>query len=167
MHPEETKFSDTLVGDVYEQVVKRPATVTMEAKIVDVIDGMIANPLSRKVYVVDGKGKLRGMINTDTVLRLIGYRTGVRQAGALSFYRFLRDMMKEDISSLITPTRAVTAQDRLTDALRIMVQDHVNDLPVIDEGGSLIGELVSLELFLKGKELFDKEVEPSETMGSP
>lgn len=167
MHSEDNKFSDTLVGDVSELVVKRPTTVTMNAKIGEVIDGMISNPLSRKVYVVDEKGKLRGMVNTETILRLIGYRTGIRETGALSFYRFLRDMLKEDVASLLSTVHSVTTDSRLIDALKIMVQDHVNDLPVVDGEGTLIGELVSLELFIKGKELFDQEAGPHEPMGRP
>jgi len=97
---EDKTFRDTLVGDVYELIVKSPMTIARDAKISKVIDGMLANPVSRKVYVIDEGGKLLGMVNTDTILRLIGYRTGVRETGALSFYRFLRDMLKEDITDL-------------------------------------------------------------------
>lgn len=148
------KFSETLVGDVFDLIVKRPTTVTVDDTVNDVIGGMLGNLVSRKVYVVDKQGKLLGMVNTDTVLRLIGYRTGVRELGALSFYRFLRDMFKEKVGTLMSSTRSVTKNDDLKKALDIMIKDHVNDLPVVDADGRIIGELVSLELFLKGRELF-------------
>jgi CBS domain-containing protein len=153
----EKKFSETLVGDVYELIVRTPTSVREDAQVREVIDGMLSNPLSRKVYVVDGQGKLKGIITTETILRLIGYRTGVRQTGATSFYRFLRDMFKEDVIRLMTSTRSVTREDKLTTAMDIMLRDHVNDLPVVDADGRLVGELISLELFLKGKELFERE----------
>jgi CBS domain-containing protein len=153
----EKKFSETLVGDVYELIVRTPTSVREDAQVREVIDGMLSNPLSRKVYVVDGQGKLKGIITTETILRLIGYRTGVRQTGAASFYRFLRDMFKEDVIRLMTSTRSVTREDKLTTAMDIMLRDHVNDLPVVDADGRLVGELISLELFLKGKELFERE----------
>jgi hypothetical protein len=38
-----------------------------------------------------------------------------------------------------------------------MIREHVNDLPVVDADGRLVGELVSLELFLKGKDLFNRD----------
>lgn len=167
MRMEDKTFRDTLVGDVYELIVKSPMTIARDAKISKVIDGMLANPVSRKVYVIDEGGKLLGMVNTDTILRLIGYRTGVRETGALSFYRFLRDMLKEDITDLVTPTRSVTKDARVVDALEIMIKEHVNDLPVVDAEGRLIGELVSLELFLKGRELFKEEANKNESPGSP
>jgi CBS domain-containing protein len=153
----EKKFIETLVGDVYEQIVKKPSVVRRDSKIKEVIESMLQNPLSRKVYVVDADGKLLGMVNTETVLRLIGYRVGVRELGGLSFYRFMRDMFKEEVSTLIAPTRSVTRDTKLTEALDTMIREHVNDLPVVDADGRLIGELVSLELFLKGKELFNKD----------
>jgi CBS domain-containing protein len=151
------RFSETLVNDVFDLIVKGATTVSVEDTMSDVIEGMLGNPVSRKVYVVDRQGKLLGMVNTDTVLRLIGYRTGVRELGAMSFYRFLRDMFKEKVSTLMSPTRAVTKENSLKDALDIMIRDHVNDLPVVDAEGRIIGELVSLELFLKGRELFAKD----------
>jgi len=151
------KFSETLVGDVYELIVRTPTTVREGAMISEVIDGMLSNPVSRKVYVVDSTGKLLGIVSTETILRLIGYRTGIRQQGATSFYRFLRDMFKEDVKKLMTSTRSVTREDKLTSAMEIIMRDHVNDLPVVDDKGKLVGELISLELFVKGKELFDKQ----------
>jgi CBS domain-containing protein len=151
------KFIETVVGDVYESIVKGPSTVKKDSKVNEVIESMLQNPLSRKVYVVDADGKLLGMVNTETVLRLIGYRVGVREYGGLSFYRFLRDMFKESVGGLVSPTRSVTRDTKLTEALDIMIQEHVNDLPVVEPDGRLIGELVSLELFLKGKDLFNKE----------
>ncbi len=159
MAEKDKRFSETLVGDVFDQIIKRPTTVTVEDTINEVIEGMLNNPVSRKVYVVDKQGKLLGMVNTDTVLRLIGYRTGVRDPGAISFYRLLRDMFKEKVGTLMSPTRSVTKEDDLKKALEIMIKDHVNDLPVVDAEGRIIGELVSLELFLKGRELFIRDAQ--------
>ena len=51
----------------------------------------------------------------------------------------------------------VCKDTKLTTALDIMVNEHLNDLPVVDENGVLIGELNSLELFEEGKILFDAE----------
>jgi len=157
MSGSEKKLIDTLVGDVYDLVVEEPSRIKKDGQIKDVIEMMLQNPVSRKVYVVDDDGKLVGMVNTETVLRLIGYRVGVRELGVMSFYRFMRDMFKEEVSTLFSPTRSVTRETKLTEALSIMVQDHVNDLPVVDPDGILIGELVSLEMFLKGKDLFGRE----------
>ena len=157
MSGNDKKFIDTLVGDVFETVVKSPSTVRRDGSIKQVIEAMLQNPVSRKVYVVDEQGMLLGVVRTETVLRLVGYRVGVRQLGGLSLLRFFRDMFKEEVSSLIERTPSVTKDTKLTWALDLMLREHLNDLPVVDADGKLVGELVSLELFLKGKDLFDRD----------
>jgi len=149
------KFSDVLVCDVYDKIVLKPSQLRKDAKINDAIEQMIANPLSRKVYVVDDDGKYVGTVSTETILRLIGYRVGVRDGGGISFYRSLRDMFKEDVKSIMVKGRAVTKTDTLTYAMTIMMEDHLNDLPVVDAENHLVGELVSLELFLEGRRVFE------------
>lgn len=154
---QEKRFSELLVSDISEKIVLKASQVPQDAKIRDVIERMIANPLSRKVYVVDGGGKYLGTVNTETILRLLGYRVGVRSEGGLSLIRFLRDAFKEDVSRIMVKGQTVKLTSKLTDALEIMLREHLNDLPVVDEEGRLVGELVSLELFLEGRTLFEGE----------
>jgi len=148
-------FSDTKVGDVAGLVVKVPMKVQKSAKIRDAIELMLKNPVSRKVYVIDVEGNLVGAVTTEKILKLIGYRVGVQENRSMEFYRFLRDTLKENVEEAVVLVKAVKKDTKLTEALRIMIEYHVNDLPVVDDDYKLIGELSSLELFAKGKELFD------------
>ncbi|MBC7108176.1 MAG: CBS domain-containing protein [Methanomassiliicoccales archaeon] len=152
------RFTETIVGDVYDLIVKRPSTVKSSAKIRDAIEEMLQNPVSRKVYVVDDDGKLIGTVTTETILRLLGYRVGVRESGAISFYRFLRDALKEDVMSVMQKSTAVKKETKLTEVLQLMIENHLNDLPVIDDQGRLIGEVISLELFIIGKGVFEGSI---------
>jgi CBS domain-containing protein len=154
----ETKksFSDFLVEDVYELMVKDPATVKAGSKIHDVFDMFLQNPISRKVYVVDDEGKLMGAVTTETLLRLLGYRVGVREFANLSLWKLVRDMLKEGVDGVLEKVPPVKKTDKLTNALQIMVDRHFTDLPVIDEHGVLIGELNSFEIFTKGRAMFEE-----------
>ncbi|QLH74651.1 MAG: CBS domain-containing protein [Methanomassiliicoccales archaeon] len=154
------KFSELLVADVYDKLVLKASQVKSGAMIYDAIEQMISN-MSRKAYVVDEEGRYLGTISTETILKLIGYRVGVRDSSSLSFYRFLRDIFKEDVNSIMAKGRTVTKETPLTKALKIMLDDHLNDLPVVDENNRLIGELVSLELFIEGKKVFMERDEGS------
>jgi CBS domain-containing protein len=151
------KFDEVLVGDVSDRIVKGASKIKLDGKIVEVIDLMTANPLSRKVYVVDDDGKYVGTVNTETILRLIGYRVGVRESGGTSFYRFLRDVLKEDVKDIMVKGKTVTTETKLTAALEIMLNEHLNDLPVVDQEGKLTGELISIELFLEGRRVFEEK----------
>ena len=127
----------------------------------EVVDQMLSNPLSRKVYVTDEGGKYLGTISTEIVLRLMGYRLGVRETGGLSFYRFLRDTLKEGADGVMVKGRTVTAETRVSEAMRMMIEDHLNDLPVVDKEGRLVGELVSQELFMEARRVFDPKDTPA------
>ncbi len=144
-----------LVDDVFEKFVLKPSQVGKGATIGMVIDQMLANPLSRKVYVTDAEGKYVGTVSTETVLRLMGYRLGVREYGGASFIRFLLDTLKESADDVMVKGRTVTREMKLSAALKMMIDDHLNDLPVVDSDGRLVGELASLELFLAGKKVFE------------
>lgn len=149
-------FIELLVRDAFEDAVKEASVVRRGTNLRDVIDKMLENPKSRKVYVVDETDKLIGTVTTETLLRLIGYRVGVRQTGALSFYKFLRDTLKEDVGGVMVDPIRITMDTKLVDALQMMLERHLNDLPVVDSEGRIIGELYSLELFAKARHLFSE-----------
>lgn len=149
-------FSDLLVSDVYDLVIKEPATVRTGSKIREVFDEYLKNPVSRKVYVVDEQGKLMGAVTTETLLRLLGYRVGIREFAGLSLWKMMRDLLKEGVDGVFIRVPTVKATDKVTKALQVMLDNHLNDIPVVDPDGKLIGELNSLELFHKGRELFDQ-----------
>ena len=111
----------------------------------------------RKVYVVDTERKILGVVDAETVLKLIGHRVGIERNAGISFLSFLKDTLKEDASDFMRNVRPVTKTTKLTVALQIMLDDHMADLPVVDENGQLIGELVSMEMLLKARSLFQRE----------
>lgn len=152
----EKTFSELVVGDVAAKLVQTASTVGPKASIREVIEKMAANPLSRKVYVVDEQGRYLGTVSTETILRLIGYRVGVRKDGGLSFVRFLKDALKEEARHIMVKGTTVTRETKLVAALDVMVNEHLNDLPVVDADGVLVGEMASLELLEEGKILFDE-----------
>lgn len=149
-------FSDLLVSDVYELVVKEPSTVRTGSKIREVFDQYIKSPTSRSVYVVDDEGKLLGAVNTETLLRLLGYRVGIREFAGLSLWKLMRDMLKEGVDGIFVKVPSVKQTDKVTRALQLMLDHHLNDVPVVDSEGKLIGELNSLEIFHKGRALFEE-----------
>lgn len=152
---ENKAFDELLVGDVFRSMVVKPSVLGVDATIKEVINEMLENPIARKVYIVDGEGKLMGTVTTETVLRLIGYRVGVRETGVLPFIRFLRDVLKEKAADVMTESICVRHTTPLEEAFSKMLEHHLNDLPVVDDEGMLIGELNTLQLFSMARSLFE------------
>ena len=151
----EKDFKDLLVGDVYNLLVTKPAVAKKGSKLREALDALVDRPITRKVYIVDKENKLVGTITIETLLRQVGYRTGARKEGLTSFFKFLGEIFKEDVDDFMNKTPiTVTKEDALVDATKLMVENHLNDLPVIDGEGHLVGELNSLEIIKEAKKFF-------------
>ncbi len=149
-------FADLRVADVENLVVSGPAKVQKSARIGEIIDKMLACPACRTVYVIDVEGNLVGAVTQEKVLELIGFRVGVRENSSIGFFHLLRDTLKESAEQIVVKSKAVKRETKLSEALRLMVENRVTELPIVDDDYKLIGELNSLEMFAKGKALFEK-----------
>lgn len=156
MRMSEIDIRDLKVEDVYEIMVGKPAILREDAQLKDAVEAITQDLISRKVYIVDAEGILIGMISIETLLRHVGYRVGVREVGVISFFKFLGGVFKENVTEIMEKKPVtVTNNHKVLDALRLMVEHHLNDLPVIDDEGKIIGELNSLEILKQTKEIFD------------
>jgi len=148
---------EELVGEVYDKIVTTPAKVSRGQTIKDAAEAILKVPVTRKVYVVDSTGKLEGVIKLETILRHIGYRMGVRESGISSYFKMLSEVLKEKVEDIMEKPITVTKNDTIARATKLMVENHINDLPVIDENGILLGELNSMEILSVSIKLFEEK----------
>lgn len=143
-------IKDLRVGDIYQLIVGKPATINMKQNLKDAVESMIHSTRSQKIYVVNDKNQLVGTVTLETILRQIGYIYGVRKPGVMSFFQFLREILMETVTEFMekNPVK-VTKDDKILDALKLMVTYHLNDLPVVDENNIIIGELNGVEILTK------------------
>jgi CBS domain-containing protein len=146
---------DLRVGDVHEKMIGKPAMVPEDALLKDVVEAITLNMISRKVYVVDSEGHLKGAVTIETLLRHVGYKVGVRETGVISFFKFLTGIFKENVADIMETPVTVTEAHKVLEALRLMEEHHLNDLPVVDDENKLVGELNSLEILVYAKKLFE------------
>jgi CBS domain-containing protein len=149
-------IDELLVEDVYDSLVSKPPVVKKGCKLKDAIDVLIKRPISRKVYVTDRKGILLGTVTVTTLLRQAGYRMRVRKPGVISFFKFLSEIFKENVEEFMEPPVCITKKDRLVDVTKFMVENRLNDLPVVDEKNKLIGELNSIEILIESRKIWEE-----------
>ena len=143
------------IGDVYGEIVTRPSTIPEGAQLRDAVSAILSSQTTRKAYVVDAKGRLKGVVGIETLMRLVGYRIGARAPGVVSFFRFVRDMQTEAVAQFMDPPRAVTRDTKIVDLVRLVVEQHLNDFPVVDDAGVLTGEVNTQHLLTATRALFD------------
>ncbi len=141
-------INDIRVSDVVAEVAKtvKPATVSIEASMKDAVEAIIEDSETRKVYVVDGDRKLKGTITLETLLRHAGYRLGVRSTGVTSFLRMLAEISDDKVTEVMGKPIKVLHNEMLVNVTKLMVEHHLNDLPIVDDDNVLVGELDGLDI---------------------
>jgi CBS domain-containing protein len=155
---DEKPIGDIRVSDVLKDVGKlmKPAVVSTSATLRDAVDAIIEDSDTRKVYVVDAEGKIVGTITLETLLRQAGYRFGVRTPGMTSLLRMLAEMAKDKVTEVMAKPVKVFDDELLTNVTRLMVEHHLNDLPVVDRDGKIVGELNGLDILKAARKFWEK-----------
>ena len=141
-------ISDIRVSEVMAEVGKtvKPATVSTEASLKNAVEAIVEDSDTRKVYVVDDEGRLMGTITLETLLRLAGYRLGVRSTGVTSLLRMLAEISDDKVTEVMGKPIKVLHNEMLVNVTKLMVEHHLNDLPVVDDNNVLVGELNGLDI---------------------
>ena len=140
-----TSMNRLQVKDLTWDMPPEGMTVSPDASLDDLLDMLDDAQGMRQVYVVDGDGRLCGSISTLSLLArsfplvtqsgAASERLGVRGAWPAK----VRELMK------LRPLH-VTAETRLSDAVRLMLRERVSELPVVDGRMRLLGEIGTRDL---------------------
>jgi len=150
------ELSFRFVRDAYRLVVTNPIVVTKGMGLHDVVDRVLADPRTRSAYVVDDKRKLIGMIGLTEMLAAIQGSLSLFEKGR-QHPRSKRIPLPFSVEEYMVKPVTVTEDDRLLTALEKMMKHGLEDLPVIDEHNTLIGELNGFEILLLGSEVMRRQ----------
>ena len=151
------------VGDLFEKIVTEAATIPEKAVLRDAVEAIIARETTRKAYVVDNEGKLKGSITMETLMRHLSYRLGARPPGVISFFKFIGGIASDKVTDFMAKPHPITRHTTIVDVVRKVMEERLNYFPVIDEDGKLLGELNSLTLLKVTRTAFKRSKEGNDT----
>ncbi len=99
------------------------------------------------------------MLTMETLMRHMSYRLGARPAGVISFFRFVREMESDRVVDFMRQPHSVTKETNILHVVRMVVEQHLNDFPIVDSEGRLLGELNTLNLLKRMRSVFPKQAE--------
>jgi CBS-domain-containing membrane protein len=145
-------IKDIRVADVLADVPKvaEAATVLKTATLRQAVEAMVKDSETRKVYVLDEEHRLVGTITLETLMRHTGYLLGVRKTGVTSFLRMLGEISDDKVTDVMNKPVKVSSNELLINVTKMMVENHLNDLPVVDDAGKLVAELNGLDILKSG-----------------
>ncbi|OAA31278.1 hypothetical protein AT15_07215 [Kosmotoga arenicorallina S304] len=127
--------------------------ITIEAPVVRenddlnyLITTLVKNPIARTLYVVDNSGKLVGVIPVLYLLKICGYvNYGIIQPGIFLAKNVFILTGKKAKDIMLDPI-TVTEETSVSEAIKLMLQFEVQEIPVVDENQNVIGDLNSIEI---------------------
>ncbi len=150
------ELSFRYVRDAYRLVVPKPIIVTKDLGLHEVVNRVLADPRTRSAYVVDEDGKPIGTIGLAQMLTAIQGSLSLFEKGR-QLGRGRRTPLPFSVKEYMVRPVTVTEDDKLLSALEKMMKHGLEDLPVVDENGTLIGELNGFEILLLGSEIMSRQ----------
>jgi CBS domain-containing protein len=140
-----------LVRDAYQLIVSNPCSVLIGASLILALERNLEDPRTKSVYVVDERRILRGVIPLQIFLKTVQKHSLPTLMISEVVENTDRELRKTVEEVMIKPI-SVRPEEKLTVALKRMIVHNLEDLPVVDSRGRLIGELNGLEILTMFKE---------------
>lgn len=152
------KVKTETVQDAFKLIVQEPTHVNVGAKVYELIDLLLEDPRKRNVFVVDDNKVLKGMVTLKEILKIIGIHARLKKCSEECLKDYVQSLLNEDVSSIMKcHFVSVSVEHRLTDVVREMEEHQLEDLPVIDAEGKLIGVLNGLEILAIARKMYKKK----------
>lgn len=138
------KIRSIPVKEIKDLVVSEPTTVRDDDTIEAVLDRMIEDPKTRSIYVLNAEDQVIGSIRMNSVAEYIfpyeafWVRDNHYAYWSIFFKRSAKDFMVEDFKYVYDHTP-------VADMVRIMKQEELHEVPVVDRDMHILGEVNILE----------------------
>lgn len=135
------------VSDVWGLVVKNPSTIGPDAPLVELLEKMVEDTRTRHVYVVDEQRCLVGVVRMTTVTeQLFPLQALGAEMSESHLFRHV-NLGGETVREIMNKKpRTVRADTGLHELARVLIEEKITELPVIDEANSLIGQVNMYEI---------------------
>ena len=144
----EKRLSEAKVKDIMYAIVKDPTVVSENESISDVLKKILKDARSRHAYIVDDSGKLIGSLRINNIIAYLFpslvFTDEISAFPVSTFVEYtnakaVKDIMNNDPSYVYKDTT-------LKEMVKIMIEEKINELPVVDKNLKVIGEVNIMEL---------------------
>lgn len=138
----ETLLSTIPVCEVRGLLIENPLVINAEASVDALLAKMIEDPRTRHVYVVNDEGVLIGSVRMHRIVERFFPFTMVLERGQDSLCVPALPFAADKVSEIMKSEPFYVHEDTaLTDVARILMREHINELPVVDWSMRLIGQI--------------------------
>ncbi|MCG8569514.1 MAG: CBS domain-containing protein [Spirochaetes bacterium] len=142
------------VGDIKDFIVKSVSMITADKSIDQLLTKMTEDLRTRHVYVIDEKKRLIGSVRLNDVLEFLFPYTAIQPTES-PLYKAKQAYEVSIVKDIMNPTPYYVYEDTyISDMVKIMEREKINELPVVNKNREVVGEIILLEVieyYLKEK----------------
>ena len=130
-----------LVGEACRSFTPQTETASLDSSIEELVEAVARDRGTRYLHIVDKDGRLLGIVGVRELMRVMGSQhinRNIRVALAYARAQTARDIMQQPVS--------VRKDDTVEKALEVAVKSWLEDLPVTDAEGRVVGYLDCFEI---------------------
>lgn len=130
------------VEDIYHLLVENPATVHAATSLLDVLREMTKDLRTRQVYVIDDEGRLLGEVRMNSVVEYLFPYDAILEHNESLYVAYVPKIVARTAADLmLTPSVRVTAETKLGEMAGTLMEEGINELPVVDADERLVGQV--------------------------
>jgi CBS domain-containing protein len=150
------EFSEELVRDAHSLIVNDPAHVELGSKVYAAVNEILRDPRTETVYIVDEQDHLKGIITVSDLLKVSSIQVGAyKRKKFMNIFNYMSLLYSETVEDIMRKPISIRGDQKLINALQLMEEHKLSDLPVVDKNNRLIGELNGLEILTVIKDKID------------
>ena len=144
------------IKDVRHILVESPTTVKATDDIQTLIVKINEDLRTRHVYVVNDAGKLLGSVRMNSIVKyLFPYSGKMITSGITLGPDVLFNFLACDVADIMKKDPFYVKDDTtLEDCAKIMIEEGINELPVVDEQMNLLGQVNVYEMIEEYKAVY-------------
>jgi len=144
----EDSLANVKVRDIKQLIIQNPSVLDENSSLEDLLKEIIKDTRSRHVYIINKQNKLVGSVRLNNTIQYMFPATSLLQESeTLQIGSYMMYSSAKTIKDIMTTNPNYVFKDTsLSEMIKIMIREKVNELPVINKDHQIIGEVNFLEV---------------------
>jgi CBS domain-containing protein len=144
----EDKLASVKVKDVKQLIVANPSILMENSSLNELLKEIIKDSRSRHVYIINKKNKLIGSVRLNNTIQYMFPSIALLQGSdTLQVGTYMMFSSAKTVKDIMTTNPSYVFEDTaLSEMIKILIREKVNELPVVDKELHVIGEVNFLEV---------------------
>jgi CBS domain-containing protein len=139
------KIKQKCVKDIQDLLVREPTCITADRTVSDLLKAFLQDPRTRHVYVVDNDHVLIGSLRLNDIVEFMS--PYLQNLNDDTFNLFFAKFSEKKVKCIMCRDFLYLKENApLAEMVSLMLENRVNELPVVGHGNRVIGEVNFLEL---------------------